>query len=359
MTIQTIPSFIILLGVLITVHELGHFLVAKALGFKVLKFSLGFGPVLWSTRRGETEYALSAFPLGGFVKFHGEELAENETPGPEAESDPDANRRFFARPVWHRIATVFSGPFMNLVLGLVLFVFLSFFGREVMLPVVGDVTKGMPAEAAGLVKGDRIVAVDGKPVASWDEMRLALHLAGVKEIAIKAVRGGEEKTFTLKPVLTKDGEAKMERPVIGIVWGGQSEYVSIPWTEAPMEGVRQTVKAVSLTLEVMARLFTGRGSANEVGGPIAIADMAGKALSAGILPFIYLMAALSVNLAVLNLLPVPILDGGLLVFLLLEAAIGRPVNLRIREIAQQAGLAMLALLIGFVLYVDIARLLGR
>lgn len=358
MTIQTIPSFIILLGVLITVHELGHFLVAKALGFKVLKFSIGFGPVIWSRKKGETEYALSAFPLGGFVKFHGEELAEGQPPE-DAEPDPDAHRRFFARPVWHRIATVFAGPFMNLVLGAVLFVFLAFFGREVMLPVVGEVTRGMPAEVAGLAKGDRITMVDGQPVATWDEMRLALHLAGAKDIQITAVRDGETRTFRITPVMTRDGEMKIDRPVIGIVWGGQSEYVSIPVMEAPAEGLRQTWRAVSLTWEVMARLVTGRGSASEVGGPIAIADMAGKAMRAGILSFVYLMAALSVNLAVLNLLPIPILDGGLLVFLGLEALLGRPVNLRVREMAQQVGLALLAMLIAFVLYVDIMRILGR
>lgn len=357
MNIETIPSFIILLGILITVHEVGHFAVAKMLGFKVLKFSIGFGPVLWSRTRGETEYALSAFPLGGFVKFHGEELAENQSEIPT--DDPDADRRFFARPVFHRILTVVAGPSMNLVLGLVLYIFLSSFGREVMLPVVGDIQKGMPAEIAGLVKGDRITGIDGKAIESWDEMRIGLHMAGNKEIPITVKRGEEEKTFILKPVMTKDKETGADRPLIGITWGGAVEYVEIPLYMAPIQGVEHTWRAVLLTFQVIWRLVTGTGSGFEVGGPIAIADMAGKAMHAGILPFLGLMAALSINLAVLNLLPIPVLDGGLLSFLLLEAILGRPVNLRTREIAQQVGLAMLVTMIVIVLYIDITRILGR
>lgn len=353
MTIETIPAFVILLGILITVHELGHFAVAKFLGFKVLKFSIGFGPVLWSRKRGETEYALSAIPLGGFVKFHGEELAENEEDlDPD---DPDKNRRFFAKPVLHRIATVVAGPLMNLVLGVALFVFLSFFGHEVMLPVVGDLAKGMPAEQAGLIKGDRITGIDAEAIESWQDMQLALHLAGDREIAVKVLRDGVERTFQLRPVLKRDGQLKTDRPMIGITWGGQVEYKSIPLHRVPMEGLSQTWRAVALTWETIARLATGRGSGYEVGGPLAIADMAGKAMHAGILPFVGLMAALSVNLAVLNILPIPILDGGLLVFLGLEALTGRPVKLRVREIAQQAGLAILVMLIVAVLYIDISR----
>lgn len=357
MSIETIPSFVILLGILITVHEVGHFAVAKLLGFKVLKFSIGFGPVLWSFTRGETQYAISAIPLGGFVKFHGEEPAENQAQ--LTEEDPDAQRRFFARPVFHRILTVVAGPSMNLLLGLVLYVFLSAFGREVMLPVVGDIQQGMPAQVAGLMKGDRITSIDGKEVDSWDDMRIALHMAGNREIAIAARRGEEVKSFTLRPVMTKDKESGVDRPIIGITWGGAVEYVSIPLYMAPVEGVAQTWKATVLTFQVIWRLVTGTGSGFDVGGPIAIADMAGKAMHAGILPFLGLMAALSVNLAVLNLLPIPVLDGGMLAFLLAEAALGRPVNVRVREIAQQVGLAMLVSLILFVLYIDLTRIFNR
>lgn len=357
MTLATIPSFVILLGILITVHELGHFMVAKALGFKVLKFSIGFGPVIFSRKRGETEYALSLLPLGGFVKFHGEELAEDEN-APK-EEDPDASRRFFARPVSHRLATVFAGPFMNLVLGIVLYTFLALFGQEVMLPVVGEVQKGMPAEAAGLMKGDRITSIDGRPVETWDDMRLNLHLVGDKEMAIGVLRQGQPVNVTLKPVMTKDEATKVDRPIIGISWGGEVDYKSIPLYQAPVEGLKMTWRAVYLTVEVLARLVSGKGSGYEVGGPIAIADMAGRAMTAGLLQFFGLMAALSVNLAVLNLLPIPILDGGLLVFLGLEAVLGRPVNLKVREMAQQVGMALLLLMIAVVLYFDVTRIFTR
>ncbi|NOY46025.1 MAG: RIP metalloprotease RseP [Deltaproteobacteria bacterium] len=347
-------AFVVLLGVLVFVHEFGHFLVAKRLGIRVLKFSLGFGPRVWGWRRGETEYLISAVPLGGYVKLFGEDPDEPLAAGEEA-------RSFSARPVSHRIATVVAGPLMNVVLAVVVFALLSLFGTPVLQPVVGQVSPGMPAEAAGLAQGDRIVAIDGEPVASWDDMAERIAGSGGRELVLTVERQGTRFDLRVKPVLRESrnllGET-IQKPMIGIAPSGEVSVERNPVWMAPWIGIRETARWTAVTVEVLVKMVVGRVSPRTLGGPIAIAKMAGETAQAGAQSFLFLMAVLSVNLAVLNLLPIPILDGGHLLFFGIEAVRGRPVSLRHREVAQQVGLAILLALMAFVMYNDLARILS-
>jgi regulator of sigma E protease len=377
MFFDSIYSFVILLGVLIFVHEFGHFIVAKSFGVKVLRFSLGFGPVLLRKQIGETEYVLSVVPLGGYVKMQGDEgssALEGEPDGDtsgagadeegpddeqvaakdesdEAEEEIDETRSFSNRPVMQRIAIVAAGPVMNLVTGFVLFSFLSLFGDQIRLPAVGEVTKGMPAEAAGFQPGDLIVSVDDFDVETWEEMQHLIMISDGSEIVIELLRSGELETVTVSPVKYPDDD----RMVVGIVWSGEIKTRSTLWYMAPVEGMRRTWRVTVQTVDVIGRMLSGKGSKDEIGGPIAIAAIAGQAMAMGILSFIHLTALISINLAVLNLLPIPVLDGGHLVFFLVEAVRGRPVGLRVREAAQQIGLMLLMALVIFIIYNDIMQ----
>lgn len=350
--------FLVLLGILIFVHELGHFLVAKKLGIRVLKFSLGFGPRLFGWTRGETEYVLSAVPLGGYVKLFGEDPDEVL---PEGES----HRSFSVRPVVHRLATVVAGPLMNFVLAVCLFAGLNAagvpseqLGAEVPQAVVGEVTPGMPAEAAGLKAGDMVVAVDGRPVGAWEEMAGAIAGSAGKPVELTVRRKNQILSFRVTPVKRDVGEGP-PRPVIGIVRGGFSGAAGKePLWRAPWNGVRATASWTRKTLDVLGQMIVGRASPKNLGGPIAIAKMAGETAERGALSFLFLMAVLSVNLGTLNLFPLPILDGGHVLFFLIEAVRGRPVSVKHREAAQQVGLVFLLLLMAFVFYNDIARLVS-
>ncbi|MHB8765941.1 MAG: RIP metalloprotease RseP [Deferrisomatales bacterium] len=349
----TVP-FLVLLGVLVFVHELGHFLVAKRLGIRVLKFSLGFGPSLVSWTRGETEYAISLIPLGGYVKLFGED--------PEEEL-PDGERRasFSARPVGHRIATVLAGPLMNFGLAIVVFTGLSLFGTPTLLPVIGTVSPDLPAAQAGILPGDRVVAIDGVPVDSWEAMAATIAGSTGPELELTLERGDEVLAVRVAPTRREShnllGEV-IEKPMVGISPSGEVEVRRNPVWMAPWIGLEQTARWTWLTVEVLGKMVLGRVSPRTLGGPIAIAQMAGETAQAGALSFLFLVAVLSVNLAVLNLLPIPILDGGHILFFGVEAVRGRPVNLRHRELAQQVGLVLLLMLMAFVFYNDIARLVA-
>ncbi len=349
----TVPFFV-LLGILIFVHELGHFLVAKRLGIRVLKFSLGFGPAILSRRRGETEYAVSAIPLGGYVKLFGED--------PDEELPPeDAVGSFSARPVWHRIATVVAGPTMNFLLAVAVFALLSVLGTPVLQPVVGETTSGMPAEAAGVRSGDRIEAVNGVAVDSWEAMAEAISGSAAEEIELRILRDAELLTVPIKPVRrtsrTLLGET-VDRPMIGISPAGTVEVQRHALWMAPWIGVREAGRWTWTTVEILGKMLMGRVSPRNLGGPIAIAQMAGETAQAGLVSFLFLVAVLSVNLGVLNLLPIPVLDGGHILFFGIEAVRGRAVSIRHREIAQQVGLAILILLMVYVIYNDVTRLVS-
>jgi regulator of sigma E protease len=352
-----IIPFICVLGILIFFHELGHFLVAKFFKVKVLTFSLGFGPKLIGRRWGETEYVVSALPLGGYVKMLGEETAdEAEDLTPE-----DAARSFGTQTVGKRLAIVAAGPLFNLLLALVIFIlFYMFAGTHVLTSEVGQVTPDSPAHEAGIQQGDIIVAVDDTPISSWPEIRKAVADHMDLPMQITVIREGVERTFTLRARIssTKNifGE-DVRTPLIGVVAAGDYRQVSLGPIEAVIDGFGRTWEITKLTLMTIVKLFQRIVPVSTIGGPILIGQLTGQLAQESLIHLIPFIAVISVNLFVLNLLPIPILDGGLILFLLIEGITGRTLSIKKKEYAQKFGLAVLLTLMAVVIYNDVIRIL--
>ncbi len=351
----SVVSVIILLGVLIFVHELGHFLVAKWSGVGVLKFSLGFGPKLFGRKVGETEYILSAIPLGGYVKMLGDSEDEQEL------SPADEKRSFLKQGVFKRIAIVFSGPLFNFLFAIVAFAVVYAVGVPVSTSTIGTVQEGSPALEAGIRSGDTIVAIDGRKISRWSDLAGAVDKSDGARLIIQVERGGKTHTINVTPRAVTSSNIfgeEIETFRIGVGISDETVMERKGPLGALSSGIAQTWGWTKLTCVGMVKIVQGVVSPKELGGPILIAQMAGTQVRKGLIPFIFLMAVLSVNLGVLNLLPVPVLDGGHIVFFLIEAATGRPVSVRWRERAQQVGFFILILLMLFVFYNDIVRLVG-
>lgn len=347
----TIPFFV-LLGILIFVHEFGHFIVAKKFGIKVLKFSLGFGPAVLKKKMGETEYMISAIPLGGYVKLFGMEPNE-EVP------EEEKHRSFNGQSVWRRIGVVAAGPIMNIVLA---FLFFTALGMPVTLPIIGNVFPDMPASRAGIKPGDRVETINGKAVDTWDDLAEKVAKSGGQQLELEISREGKLLKVTVVPEAPNESdlaEAAKGRALIGIKPSADALVIrKESLALAPWIGAKQTALYTWKTVDVLYGMLTLKISPRGLGGPIAIAKMAGESAKAGLDYYLFLVAFLSVNLAVLNFLPIPVLDGGHIFFFLLEFAMGRPVSLRNREIAQQVGMAILLLLMIFVICNDIVNISG-
>lgn len=435
-----IAAGIVLLGILIFVHELGHFCIAKLAGVKVLKFSLGFGPRLISRKWGETEYMICAVPLGGYVQMLGEGGGEN---GETAElTEAEMARSFAHRPLRWRAAIVAAGPIMNLLLpflvlplvylvGLQLPAYLdrpacigyvvpgsegaqagftandclrAINGDEVpnweeankilvghagtpltltiergsslqnmtmqpenggleglqslgLLPqqaaIIGSLAPGMPAAAAGMQLDDRIVAIDGAPVFSWYDLKRLIQAGGGVRQNFEIERNGTHLNVSLQ-AKKADGEEQVY--LIGIAPKSDTVFKRFGPVEAFKAGVARTADLIELTLVFIKKLLTGHVSAKNIGGPITVVQVAGEAARTDLASILSVLAFLSIQLGILNLLPIPILDGGHLFFYATEAIIRRPLSLRAREIAQQVGLILLILLMVLAFYNDIVRI---
>jgi len=346
---------IIALGALIFIHELGHFLFAKAFGVGVEKFSLGFGPKILSKKVGETEYLLSALPLGGYVKMVGE--------GEEVElSEEDKARAFGEKPVLQRIVIVAAGPVFNLLFAYVLFILIFMIGVPSVTTKVGEVVADKPAAKAGVIAGDTIKAVNGKPVDRWEDFAKIIGEGKLAPLELEVQRGQSQMKFTMVPEsrTTKNllGDT-VTHPIVGVVAAGETVIDHFPPGEAIVRGSAQCWNVIKLTVLSLVRLVERAIPLDNIGGPIMIVKMAGEQAAAGGVSFLAFVALLSVNLGVLNLLPVPILDGGHLAFFLIELVTGRPVSKRAREIAQQVGLVLLISLMMLAFYNDIARMLAQ
>ena len=445
----TIVSTIVVLGVLIFVHELGHFLLAKAVGVRVERFSLGFPPKMIGKKIGETEYCLSWIPLGGYVKMFGENPDEVESISAE-----EKHRSFTHKPTWARFLIVVAGPGFNFLFAfLVFWLVFSVHGLEHLDSRVGRVTAGMPAAEAGLQSGDLVTALDGKPVQYFDEIENLVQLAKGREVRVTVQR--EEKTLSvpvipvvvssenlfgeksdyyslgISPYLSavigdvsagmpadkagmKTGDkivAMAGRPVrdwydvLSGVKGSNGEQLQVTVLRdgrkvdmvvtprritdqnvqgeevkvfrigitnrdntvvEPINPIRalylgavKTWDMTHLTITSVVKLIQAKISIKTLGGPLLIGEMAGKQAKEGLIPLAGLAALLSLNLGILNLLPIPVLDGGHIFFFLLEMIFRRPISLNIREKAQQAGFILLILFMAFVFYNDIARLVSR
>ncbi|HEX6209443.1 MAG TPA: RIP metalloprotease RseP [Methylomirabilota bacterium] len=439
--------FVVVIGILILVHELGHFFVARWTGVGVERFSIGFGPVLLRWRGKETEYVLSAIPMGGYVKMVGE---ENPL---EGGGGGDLSKAFATKPLWARFLIVFAGPAMNLVLAAVIFtIVLATLGRAVWPAVVGKVAESSPAATAGLRTGDTVVAVDGAPVAYWEDLDRAVARSGGRPLELGVRRDGAEQTMTVSPRLRTVPDPIFREPrevwdlgagpqllpaitsigpgspaeraglkpgdVVVAVDGqrlythedlleairaraGQSLELGVERDGAPLtltvspepvkertptgeevtvgkiqaglapkavkfepyapamaigQGVVKTWDMTVLTARGLWKLVTRQIDLSNIGGPIQIATETTRQANEGLVSVAVFVAVISVNLAVLNLLPIPMLDGGHLLFFVIEAILGRPLSLRKRELAQQVGFVLLMMIMVFALYNDLTRL---
>jgi len=448
--VTTLVSFIVVIGVLILIHELGHFLVARWAGVGVERFSIGFGPVLLRWRGKETEYCLSAIPMGGYVKMMGE---ENPLEGGTGSIPYDPAKAFALKPLWIRFLIVFAGPGMNFVLAAAIFiVVLGTVGRPVWPAVVGRVAEGSPAAAAGIQTGDTVVAIDGRRVTYWEDLERAVDGSNGRRLDLTVRRDGGERALSVAPrqITVRDPIFREERqdwelgigprltPTIGgvspgspaeqaglragdhvVAVAGQPVFTPEELIQAiqkragqtfdvtvERDGARRTVQVTAtsvkergltgqeaevgrigvsivtrglshaaysppaavwyglvrtwdmtvLTAKGFWKIVTGQLPMSNLGGPLQIASETGRQAQEGTAPLAAFTAVISVNLAVLNLLPVPMLDGGHLFFFLLEALLGRPLSLRKREVAQQVGFVLLMLIMVLALYNDLVRI---
>ncbi len=349
-----IAAIIFALGLIIFVHELGHFLAAKLSGVKVHRFSIGFPPHFFKKKRGDTEYCLGAIPLGGYVKMAGmlDESMDEEIKGEPWE--------FASQSVPKKIFIITAGVIMNFLLAAVLFGFITF---NVGIPEISDITvisqvvPDFPAREAGIQPGDKITAIDGTPVNSWQELTTLIHNHPNQKITVTWQSNGEEKLATLKTQAERqlvDGELK-EVGLIGIA--PQSSYREAGILESVGNGFSQMWQWGKITVLSLKMLITGEESLQSIGGPIFIAKLAGESARSGFLDLLSLIAIISINIGFLNILPIPALDGGHLVIILTEGVKGEPLSLRTRMIIQQIGMALILTLMIFVIFNDIVRLL--
>jgi regulator of sigma E protease len=346
-------AFIIVLGVLIFFHELGHFIMARLFGVGVEKFSLGFGPRIVGKTVGMTDYRISLVPLGGYVKMVGEE--------PDSEIEPYLIPKSFThKSVFKRFLIVAAGPLSNLLLAVIIF-FLVFqtSGTYVLRPLVGEVDTPSPAARAGLQKDDLIVAINDKAVSSWEEMAEQIAESGGQSLDVVVERAGQRLTLDLRPELktTKNifGE-DVQRYVIGIRSAGDAIPKEMSFGESVGASFVRTWEITELTVLSVVKLIQGKLPATTLGGPIKIAQMAGAQAKEGMINLMVFTAVISINLGILNFLPIPVLDGGHLLFFTIEMISRRPVSIKVREVAQQFGIFLLILLMIFVIYNDIINL---
>jgi regulator of sigma E protease len=360
----TLVPFLFVLTVVVFVHEMGHYLIGRWCGIGVKAFSIGFGPELFGfyDRHG-TRWKLCAIPLGGYVKFVGDMNATSSQPSnEEIELLTEAERKvaFHTQPIWKRAATVIAGPLFNFLLTIAVFaVLFSLYGRPVLEPMVAEVTAGSPAEKAGILPGDRFVKVDGSNVETFaDVQRLVSGRAG-DAITFTMLRGGKEIALTATPEPMEQQDAlgnKVKVAVIGVVNNaelGQPRLISYTPAGAVVAAVEETGHVIERTGQFLQRFALGREDKCQLGGPIKIAKMSGQAAKLGFEWLVQLVAFLSVGIGFLNLLPIPPLDGGHLLFYGVEAVIRRPVSERMMEMAYRTGLFLVLGFMGFVFWNDL------
>jgi regulator of sigma E protease len=418
-------GIVIVLGFLVFAHESGHFFVAKLFRVRVLVFSLGFGKRLFGFRKGATDYRVSLVPLGGYVRMAGDTPEENQPANPE---------EFLSKPKWQRFLILVAGPFMNIVIAIAFMTIISMVGTEsiIIRPVIGEVTPGKPAARAGLLPGDRIVAINGEAMNDFDDMRLAIGMHGGTPLRIDYLRNGQRRSTTLTPeredsefgpvgragirpyldttigrikpgspaaiaglrtgdrVVAVNGHsvaqlseldtwfdaAKKSAIVLDVVRGTERFRTTLPvngvdasdpyrgfippteirklaFLPAVKDSVEQNWKMLRYAFITLGRLFRAEGSVKELSGPISIARISGEMVRRGWMPVVALMAMISLQLGIMNLLPIPVLDGGHIMILVIEGVARRDLSLRVKERIQQVGFAVLAALMIVVLYNDV------
>jgi regulator of sigma E protease len=445
--LHTTLAFILAIALLIAVHEYGHFIVARKLGIKVEKFSIGFGPALfsWRSRDGEVLYIIAAIPLGGYVKMLGENADEQGEAAKSGLSEEDKARAFDVQPVWKRACVAVAGPGFNFIFAVFAYMLVAWLGQSVLPTIVGHVAPASVAEQAGMQQGDRILAVQKRDVHSWQQMEELLKKRAGQSARITVKRDEQDIVLQLDvpqpekdpllldvanellgfnpglvvkvddvvasspadkaglqsgdvirkvngeavsnirqfieqvkanagqtvAIVVKRGQTLLALNVVPGVDGSKQVRIGVRLASQTVHstelfrlglwdgmayGFTRTWEMTGLTLQVFGKMVTAAISPDNLGGPIAIAQLAGKTAELGLVYFLSFLALISVNLGVLNLLPIPILDGGLLVYLGLEKLRGKPLSSKMLEISQMAGLSLIIALMVFAFYNDLSRL---
>ncbi len=360
--------FILVLSLLVFVHEMGHYLVGRWCGIKSTAFSIGFGPELVGfTDKHGTRWKISAVPLGGYVKFFGDEdvASKPDSANLSGLTLEERAQTLVGAKLWKRAATVAAGPIANFILAILIFASLfAIYGRMISDPIVSEVRESSAAQSAGVLAGDRLVAIDGEAVKTFEDVRRYVAVRPGTPITVTVERNGQDLVLPMVPTRTETKDQfgnKMELGIIGIVTDqtrGNFRHVTYSPTEALAEGVRETGHVVTGTFAYIGNLVTGRMNADQLGGPVRVAQASGQMASLGFAAVIQLAALLSVSIGLLNLMPVPILDGGHLVFYAIEAVRGRPLGPGAQEFAFRIGMVMIFSLMVFATWNDISSLIG-
>jgi regulator of sigma E protease len=337
----TILACIFVFGILVTVHEFGHFITAKLTGMKVEEFSIGFGPTIYQQQEGETLYSLRMLPLGGYNKIAGMD--------PDDPEDPE--RGFNSKPVSSRMLVILAGSLMNILLPVLIFfgLFLAF-GMDVPenKPVLGQIIEGYPAEQSGLKEGDRILSINGKPVHEWLDIRKNIADSGMQPIPFEIQRYTEKLTITVTPGVNPE----TGKPFIGVV--SSLKNVRLTPVQAVVASVTATKNIIKNMYASLYHMVTGKTKA-EFSGPVGVAKMAGEVAHKGFDTLMQFTAMLSLNLAIINLLPLPALDGGHFLILLIEAVTGHKLGKTAMQNIQKVGVAMILALTIFATFKDLTR----
>jgi regulator of sigma E protease len=354
----TILSFLLVIGPLIFVHELGHYLVGRWFGVKADTFSIGFGGEIagWTDKRG-TRWKLSWLPLGGYVKFAGD-MNPASQPSPEWLALPAEERAqsFQAKPVWQRFLIVAAGPFTNFVVAILIITgFILAMGEPRTPPIVSAVDPTSPAAAAGLASGDRIVAVDGQEISRFEDISRHTMLYPGKQVTIRYERDGAVRDVTARLMVDVRRDRFGNESRIGLLGvSGQPVFEKVSPPEAVGGAFRLTAFVVTTTVESIGQIITGERSVKELGGPLKIAKYSGEQASLGLMAFLWFVAVISINLGFINLLPIPMLDGGHLLLYVIEGVRRKPLKPQAQEWAFRTGLAALLALMVFVTFNDLA-----
>ncbi len=349
----SILAVVLVLGGLIFFHELGHFVVARGLGMGVSVFSLGFGTRLFGFTRGKTDYRVCAFPLGGYVQLVG------ESPDAELPDGFTPEESFSRRPPWQRMLVVLAGPVFNFLLAWFIFWGLAYSqGVQEMLPVIGQVTNSSAAEEAGIVPGDRIVEIDGQPIEIWDDLVERIEANQGDPMLVTVVRGREIVPVEITPRLQEKrnlfGEIKVV-PMFGIAPSGEFSSRELGFLEAAVQGGRQIWEVSGLMVTGIVKLVERVIPWTDMGGVILISEMIHREAQNGLVNLLALTALISINLGILNLLPIPVLDGGHILFFFLETVTGRPLSPKVQQAALKIGMMLLLMLMIVATFNDILR----
>ena len=349
--IVTLLAFVVVAGVIILVHETGHFIAARLAGMRVERFSIGFPPRLASKKIGKTEFILSWIPLGGYVKIAG--MIDESLDKTMITGAPD---EFMSKNPTQKIFVLSAGVLMNyLVAGLIVTALTLAVGiAQIGEPIIGDVSEGMPAEAAGLRKGDRILGVGDSTVSDWDDVVTFISSASD---TVHLTMGRDDSTWTVAVATISHTDGGPTRRVIGIVSHVSFREASVG--ESLGQGIRFCYGTTRLILQFLGQLVVGEASIRDLGGPVSIAKFSGESARQGLATFLFFLAFVSVSIGFLNILPFPVLDGGHIVYVLIETIIRRPISTKVKLVVQQVGMMLLILLILVVSYHDVLRLLGR